>query len=228
MTNFKITITSDTVCPWCYVGKKRLEAGIRAYQSKYPSRTSDTFATTWKPFYLNPDAGRSVDKQSVYEKKFGAERTKAMQNMLSKIGNQEGIAFKYGGRTGNTRDSHRLLQLGKEKSPEMQTIVVEELFQAYFEEEKDITSHEVLLDAGVKAGLEKEEVEALLESDRMGEIVDQEVEEAQMRFISGVPHFVVNNKYEVGGAQEADTFVEIFEELAEQGQAKEVARGQTC
>lgn len=226
MTAFNITITSDTVCPWCYVGKQRLEAGIQAYQRKHGS--SDTFATTWKPFYLNPNAGKSVDKQTVYETKFGAERTKAMQKMLSKIGSENGIAFKYGGRTGNTRDSHRLLQLGKVKGAQMQTRVVEELFRAYFEEERDITSHEVLLDAAVKAGLEKEEVKGLLESDQMGEVVDQEVEEAQMRFISGVPHFVVNNKYEIGGAQEADTFVEIFEELASQGQAGEVKGGQTC
>lgn len=151
-----------------------------------------------------------------------------MQNMLSKIGAENGIAFKYGGRTGNTRDSHRLLQLGKVKGAEMQTRVVEELFRAYFEEEKDITSHAVLLDAGVKAGLGKEEVQGLLKSNEMGEVVDREVKEAQMRFISGVPHFVINNKYEVGGAQEADTFVEIFEGLAGEGEAEEVAKGQTC
>lgn len=228
MTNFQITITSDTVCPWCYVGKKRLESGIAAYRRKHPSRSTDTFATTWKPFYLNPSAGASLDKQTVYETKFGAERTKAMQNMLSKIGAENGIAFKYGGRTGNTRDSHRLLQLGKVKGAEMQTRVVEELFRAYFEEEKDITSHAVLLDAGVKAGLGKEEVQGLLKSNEMGEVVDREVKEAQMRFISGVPHFVINNKYEVGGAQEADTFVEIFEGLAGEGEAEEVAKGQTC
>lgn len=62
MTNFQINITSDTICPWCYVGKKRLEQGIAAYKAKYPER-NDTFDTTWKPFYLNPDAGKSMNKQ---------------------------------------------------------------------------------------------------------------------------------------------------------------------
>jgi predicted DsbA family dithiol-disulfide isomerase len=151
-----------------------------------------------------------------------------MHTRLSQIGEAEGIHFKYGGRTGKTRDSHRLIQLGKTKSAAMQTRIVEQLFRAYFEEEKDITSHEVLLEAGVNAGLEKQEVEALLKSDQCGELVDEEVEEAQMRRISGVPHFVVEGRYEVGGAQEADTFVEIFEEVAKRQGVRQVSQGVTC
>jgi predicted DsbA family dithiol-disulfide isomerase len=152
-----------------------------------------------------------------------------MQQRLSAIGEAEGIHFKYGGRTGRTRDSHRLIQLGKSKSPAMQTKVVEQLFRAYFEEEKDITDHEVLLEAGVNAGLQKEEVKKLLETDQCGELVDEEVEEAQMRRIQGVPHFVVENRYEVGGAQEANTFVEIFEEVAKRHSGgMPISQGMSC
>jgi len=123
-----------------------------------------------------------------------------MQRMLSSIGKENGINFKYGGRTGNTRDSHRLVQLAKSKSPQIQTAVMEQLFRAYFEEEKDITSDQVLLEAGTQAGLDEAEVKKLLGSNQMGEIVDEEVLAAQMGRISGVPHFVIQKRYEIGGA----------------------------
>lgn len=91
------------------------------------SNPNDTFTTTWHAFYLNPDAPRSVDKQEYYEKKFGAQRTQVMQGHLARLGQQVGINFNFGGKTGNTRDSHRLIQLGKSKGEEMQTKVVEQL-----------------------------------------------------------------------------------------------------
>ncbi|KAF2134815.1 thioredoxin-like protein [Dothidotthia symphoricarpi CBS 119687] len=212
MTNFDIKIVSDTVCPWCYVGKKRLEKGIAAYKEKHPD-SSDTFSTTWFPFYLNPDAGKSADKQAMYESKFGKERTAMMQVRLSEIGRAEGINFKYGGNTGNTRDSHRLVQLGKTKGPQMQTRVIEELFAAYFENEKDITSRDVLVAAGVGAGLEKTEVVEWLDDGKGGSGVDKEVQEAREQGVSGVPNFTINRKFEVGGAQEPAAFVQLFERL---------------
>lgn len=132
---------------------------------------------------------------------------------LAQVGKEAGINFKFGGKTGNTRDSHRLIQLGKTKSPAMQTRVVEELFAAYFEQEGDITSHEVLRKAAVKAGLDEKEVNEWLESDKGGEAVDKEVEEAQMNQISGVPNFTLQGKYEVGGAQDAGVFLRLFEKI---------------
>jgi len=89
-----------------------------------------------------------------------------MFQRLAQIGADSGIKFKFGGKTGNTRDSHRLIQLGKTKSPAMQTRVVEELFAAYFENEGDITSHTTLQNAGVKAGLDEKEVIEWLASER--------------------------------------------------------------
>ncbi|EMD97059.1 hypothetical protein COCC4DRAFT_82043 [Bipolaris maydis ATCC 48331] len=212
MTNFQVNIVSDTVCPWCYVGKKRLEKGIAAYKEKHPD-SNDTFSTSWFPFYLNPDAGKSMSKKQVYESKFGKERTAMMQERLSEIGKAEGINFKYGGNTGNTRDSHRLVQLGKTKGPQVQTRVIEELFSAYFENEKDITTHEVLTEAGVKAGLDEKEVKDWLESGKGGPEVDREVQQARQQHITGVPNFTINDQYEIGGAQEPAAFVQLFERL---------------
>lgn len=136
-----------------------------------------------------------------------------MFNRLASVGKPVGIDFKFGGKTGKTRDSHRLIQLAKLKGPQMQTKVVEELFRSYFEEEGDITSHENLKAAAVKAGLEEVEVKDWLASDNGGKEVDKEVSEAQMKEISGVPHFTLQGKYELGGAQDPDAFVRIFERI---------------
>ncbi|KAK4690779.1 hypothetical protein P7C71_g6090, partial [Lecanoromycetidae sp. Uapishka_2] len=213
MTSFNISIVSDTVCPWCYVGKNKLERGIAAYKSTHPD-SKDTFSTTWYPFYLNPHAPKTgIDKQEFYKSKFGEEKTLMIFDRLSAVGKDVGIEFSFGGKTGNTRDSHRLVQLGKTKSPEVQTKVVEELFKSYFEKEKDITSHETLRDAGVKAGLAQEEVDEWLGSDKGGPEVDREVTEAQLRGVSGVPNFVLQDKYEIGGAQDPDAFVKVFERV---------------
>jgi len=132
---------------------------------------------------------------------------------LNAAGKDVGINFKFGGKTGSTRDSHRLIQLAKTKGPQVQTRLVEELFKAYFENEQDITSHDVLREAGVKAGLEEAEVREWLESDKGGKEVDEEVMHAQMANISGVPNFTIQGKYEVGGAQDPAAFVQLFERL---------------
>lgn len=108
-----------------------------------------------------------------------------MQARLSEIGHELGINFAYGGKTGNTRDSHRVVQLAKTKGEKTQTRVMEKLFNAYFELNEDITDHAVLTKAAVGGGLEEKEVKEWLESDKGGPEVDREVAAAQRRFISG-------------------------------------------
>ena len=224
MTTFNIEIVSDRVCPWCFIGHKQLSKAIATYQSTHG--TSDTFSTTWKPFYLDPDAPKvSISKEERYAARFGAERTKAIHQRMNQVGESVGIHFKWGGKTGNTRDSHRLIQLGKTKSPETQTKVVEALFLAYFENEQDITDHDVLLAAAKKAGLDEAEARQwIVESDEGGKLVDAEVKEAQERNISGVPHFTLNGRFEVEGAQDSTAFVRLLERLkkldGEEGTAK--------
>lgn len=211
----------DTVCPWCYVGYRKLSRAISEFSSSNPGHTFDI---TWKPFYLNPNSPKvGVDKAEHYKAKFGVERTSMMFQRLSAIGEAEGIHFKYGGKTGNTRDSHRIIQMAREKG--LQTRTVEELFAAYFENEKDITSHEVLLEAAKKAGLDETEVKGWLRSDAGGEVVDKEVRIAHQHGISGVPNFTINGKYEIGGAQDPKDFIQIFQGLA--GTSTTTA-GMTC
>ena len=210
-----VSATSNLTVQQCYVGKKKLERGIALYKVLHPD-SKDTFSTTWKPFYLNPNAPKvGVDKKDYYKLRFGEAKANMMFGRLAAIGTDNDINFSFGGKTGNTRDSHRLIQLGKTKGAEVQTKVVEELFTSFFENEADITSHDALRGVGVRAGLLETEVNSWLESDRGGPEVDQEVKEAQMRGVSGVPNFVLQSKYEIGGAQDAEAFVKVFEKIKE-------------
>lgn len=203
------------------MGYKKLSRAITEFSSSNPGHTFDI---TWKPYYLNPDAPKvGTDKAELYILKFGAERISVMQQRLAAIGESEGIHFKFGGKTGNTRDSHRIIQMANEKG--LQTRVVEELFAAYFENEKDITSHSVLLEAARKAGLDEKEVKGWLGSDAGGDVVDKEVRVARLHGVTGVPNFTINGKYEVGGAQDPKNFITIFKKSVGVGAT---TTGMTC
>ncbi|KAI8622910.1 DSBA-like thioredoxin domain-containing protein, partial [Xylariaceae sp. FL1651] len=218
MTNFNIKIVSDTVCPWCYVGKKRLDRAIELYRKTYPAGRDDTFAISWAPFYLDPTSPAvGVPVKERMAQKFGATRLEMIHQRLSTIGQEEGIKFTFAGRIGNTRDSHRLIQLGKTKGTEVENRVVMELFKSYFEGEGDITSHATLIAAAEKAGLAAAEVKEWLETGKGGAEVDKEVQEAYANDIHGVPHFTIQGTHNIGGAQEAEVFMSTFAKIKEAG-----------
>lgn len=158
-----------------------------------------------------------MDKREHYTNRFSADWVVAMQEHMGRVGRASGIAFAFGGRTGNTRDSHRLVQFAKQHCSNRQTDLVEKLFSAYFEHEKDITSHDVLVQATVDAGLDGSAARAWLADDSAGgAVVDREVEDARgKKGITGVPDFVINGKYRVSGAQEPEDFVNNFRALDE-------------
>ncbi|KAJ5693266.1 hypothetical protein N7462_002689 [Penicillium macrosclerotiorum] len=227
MTNFKIQIISDTVCPWCFVGYRRLLRAITAHRGAHPD---DTFSLNWSAFYLNPDAKRypGINKQDMYNRKFGAERAAAMFTRLMAVGEADGIAFRFGGKTGSTRDSHRLLWFAAQEEKAqgeardagvvggLQTRVAENLFQAYFEEEKNITDAAVLLEAAVQAGMDEGAVQKFLDSEDGGDAVDAEALMASRSLVTGVPYFSLQEKYSVEGADEPETFLELFGRIKEE------------
>ncbi|TGJ84582.1 hypothetical protein E0Z10_g4193 [Xylaria hypoxylon] len=183
MTNFNIKVVSDTVCPWCYVGKSRLDRAIELYRKTYPA-----VATT-------------------------LSQTEMMRQRLTTIGQEEGINFAFSGRIGNTRDSHRLIQLGKTKGSDVENRVVTELFKSYFEGDGDITSHATLIAAGEKAGLAPNEVKEWLETGKGGAEVDKEVQEAYANGVTGVPNITIQGIHNIGGAQEAEVFMATFAKI---------------
>ncbi|KAJ4387709.1 hypothetical protein N0V93_008308 [Gnomoniopsis smithogilvyi] len=202
--------------PFCYLGKKRLDRAIEVYKKTIPNGSDDKFNITWKPYALDPTLppGRSFPVLERMAQKFGADRQDAITKRLTLMGQGEGICFSFQGKLGNTRDAHRLVQLARnkdgEKGSEVQEKLMAALMASYFEQGGDITDRATLLEAAVKAGLERGEAESWLEEGKGGDEVDTEIEEAYARGIRGVPHFIINNKYEIGGAQEVEAFLADF------------------
>ena len=222
MTKFEIGIISDTVCPWCFIGYKRLQVAIAQPLSQNPA---DTFAIQWHPFQLDPKSpkGESIDKNTSYERKFGEDGAEMLRQRLRSAGKDAGIEFNFAGRTGNTLDSHRLIELAKEKgdatidrnesSTNLQTRLVEELFADYFERGQDITSHEVLTKAAGRVGLDEDEICSFLTTESLARDVERMASDNRADGVSGVPYFNINDVFNVSGGQEPDAFIALFNRL---------------
>ncbi|KAI8823491.1 DSBA-like thioredoxin domain-containing protein [Fimicolochytrium jonesii] len=199
-----IDVISDTVCPFCFLGKRRLERAM--------ARFSDTldFKVRWHPFYLDPTATVSKDKLAHYHAKFGEERFAALNANMKRMAAAEGININFGGLVGPTRDSHRLTHFAQKINK--QDEVIEGLFKAYFEDNKDIADVEVLTSVASGAGINGDEARQCLLSGEGGDEVDQEANKHR-RSINGVPHFTVNGKHEIHGAQDVEEFVRVFRKV---------------
>jgi predicted DsbA family dithiol-disulfide isomerase len=193
------------------LGKARLERAIKLYQSTYPEGKDDTFSIQWQPFYLDPTLPKvSVPVVERMAQRFGRDRLEMMHARMTQMGKAEGINFTFKGWVGNTRDSHRLIELGRTKGTETENKVVSAVMKNYFEEGGDITSIDQLVAAGEKAGIPKSEVRSWLEEGKGGDEVDRKVEEAYRKGISGVPFFEIQGKWRISGAQDVEDFVEQF------------------
>lgn len=179
------------------------------------------FDVFWRPFQLNANApkGKGVNKMEMYLEKFGKARCDAMLPQMIQTGLSVGIRFSYGGFTGNTFDSHRLIwKARKEGGSELQDKVVESLFKAYFEEEKSIGETSVLVECAKRAGMGESGVREFLEdtngSASGAKEVQEELDEYRRNYrVSGVPFFVFNDKYSMSGAQPATEILSVFKKL---------------
>lgn len=204
-----IIVYSDVICPWCYVGKRRLEAALGA--PDMPEQVG--FA--WRPFQLNPDMPADGIERSVYRaRKFGAERSAELDRNMTETGREVGINFAFDRmqRTPNTRLAHRLIwEAGRQGR---QDAIVNRLFQAYFEEGLDIGSAEILARLAAESGLEAAGVEqALGDADSLEAVVDLE-EQGRRLGIQGVPFFVLLGKYGISGAQPPEFWRETLPKIA--------------
>ncbi|KAF9124200.1 hypothetical protein BGW39_008389 [Mortierella sp. 14UC] len=207
----KIDIVSDVVCPWCYIGKKRLEKAITAFKAT-PEHKDVKFQIDWHPYQLDPSASKiPVKKMDMYAKKFGAARAPLIRDRMIQVGHEEGIHFSYNGSVVNTLDSHRLINYATARGK--QDEIVEELFRNYFEEDK-CGEVPTLIDSAVKIGLDRAEVERFLASQEGVQEVRDEIERAKVEGVQGVPNIMIDNKYVLSGAQEPDTFIEVFNRVA--------------
>ena len=144
-----------------------------------------------------------------------AEKVAAMTQRVSQIGRSVGIEFSSGGRIGSTRDAHRLVYLGRAKASDVQDALVNKLFEAYHELEKDISSRDVLGDIARNVGLDGSEVDEWLNSSVGGDLVDAEAESNRKLVTSGVPMFIIQGKHRVDGAQDVEEFLQTFIKVKE-------------
>jgi predicted DsbA family dithiol-disulfide isomerase len=213
-----VDIVSDTICPWCYIGKRRFERALDI------SGRNDV-ALSWRPFQLNPDMppdGMSRDDY-VRAKFGGGDRPRQIYQAIAESGREAGIDFQFSRirRTPNTILSHRLVYWSAKN--ERQDETVGELFKAYFEQGLDIGDLDTLVEIARRAGLDEAATRRFLLSDEgRQEVVASDVY-ARRLGINGVPCFIVNRKYAVSGAQPPSAFVEVFN-LAERDAATSAAQ----
>ncbi|TKA54683.1 hypothetical protein B0A53_03090 [Rhodotorula sp. CCFEE 5036] len=214
-----LEITSDSICPFCFIGKRRIEEAIRL--AKEEEHLPLDFHIRFAPFLLDPTlpASPGENKRERYRRRFGgAERVQKMEEQMVQRGLEcnPPIKFSYGGVVSQTTDSHRLIEKVRElKGEEGQLRLVERLFKTYFEEEGDPGAHELLARDAESAGImSASEAKEFLASDELKDVVAAGIQKAQMRGISGVPFTIINDKLAISGAQETETFLEVFKKIA--------------
>ncbi|GAA4368032.1 DsbA family oxidoreductase [Nocardioides caricicola] len=211
-TTVKIEIWSDVVCPWCYVGKRRLETALAGFEH------ADDVEIVYRSFELDPTAPRHGHELStgVIARKYGRseDEMRQMQQQLVDLAAQEGLAFRlFDTVHTNTVDAHRLLHLALESGgPALQRELKEALLSAYFEQARNIGDHDVLAEVAVATGLDRDRVAEVLASDEYAAAVAADVAQARAYGATGVPFYVVDQKYGVSGAQPAATFSQVLEQ----------------
>ncbi|WAO85003.1 DSBA domain-containing protein [Fusarium falciforme] len=214
MTVITVDIIFDFVCAWCYIGKRQLEMAISLYQKTYPGGKSDIFAINWRPYYLNyGPSTHSVDKSEVADVKLAdmtTEQREKLYRRMNQIGRSVGINFKSGGKVGDTRFAHSLAHLASTKEPEVLNAVVERIFQAYHELEKDISTKEVLREIAINSAIAAGEVDEWLDSEEQVKAVDDQAEKNK-EFLAGtgVPNYTVQGE-RLDGQPDAEDFMEAF------------------
>src|SRR5262249_35946149 len=201
-----VDVISDVICPWCYIGKRRLGKAVAALDGQHEVRVR------WLPFQLNPAMPKEgVSRREYGTRKFGSwERSLELDARVAAAGEAEAIHFAFDRieRTPNTLDAHRLIWLADKEG--IQDAVVEALFRAYFTEGRDIGNHQTLLDVVGEAGLDQGKAEAVLSGDDGLEAIKEADELARRIRVEGGPFFILNGRLTLAGAQHPDAFLEAF------------------
>jgi predicted DsbA family dithiol-disulfide isomerase len=207
-------IWSDVVCPWCYVGKRRFEKALTAFEHR------GEVDVTWRSFELDPTAPRVREQRpaEALAAKYGmsVEQAEASQQQLTELASHEGLEYHLDRtRGGNSFDAHRLIHLGA--AHDLQDAVTERLMRAYFTEGEPIGDPEALVRVTAEAGLDPEEARAVLAGDHHAEAVRDDERLAYRIGINGVPFFVLGRRYGVSGAQPAELLLQALGKAYEDG-----------
>jgi predicted DsbA family dithiol-disulfide isomerase len=197
----KIEIWSDVVCPWCYIGKRRLEHALADFEH------ADEVEITWRSFQLNPDTpqGTAVPTMEYLATRFGPQ-AKAMTGRVAELARAEGLDMDFDAAlTVNTLDAHRVLHLANELG--FGDAAKERLLRAHFIEGADLSDRDTLVSLLSEVGAEPDRVRAVLDGREYAYAVRDDIEEAQRLGANGVPFFVIDRKYGISGAQSPETFL---------------------
>jgi predicted DsbA family dithiol-disulfide isomerase len=214
----RIDIFSDTVCPWCYLGKRRFEIALASRPQYEPQ-------VTWRPFELNPEIPvDGVDRAAFLAAKMpDLERMKEMQSELTRLGEATGIEFRFDliQRMPNTRRSHLLIAYAARYG--LQGKVKDRIMRAYFEEGRDIGDTDELARLGAETGLVETDVRnaLILRAGQDGVVAAER--HASVLGISGVPTYIFDGQYTISGAQEVAVFAQILDQVSEFAEGKGVA-----
>lgn len=204
----EVEIWSDINCPWCYIGKRRLEAALSRFGH------AAEVNITWRSFELDPDAPaeRPGNAAVMLSEKYGVslDRAREMEENVSRLAAEDGLAYDLEhARIGSSFDAHRLVHLAKRDG--LQDAMKERLFRARFSEGKLISDLETLVQLATEVGLDGAEVRAMLAADGFSSDVREDEAEARQLGISGVPMFVVDRAYGMSGAQPAEQLLALLE-----------------
>ncbi len=204
----RIDIWSDIVCPWCYVGKRRFEQALDAFEDRA------AVEVVHRSFQLDPSRpkGQTLNRREMLMAKYGLSQAQveALDARMEQTAAAEGLEYHLGrdGVTGNTFDAHRLLQLAVARG--RQDTAVERLFRAYFTEGRSVFEPEALTPLAVEAGLDEAEVREVLAGDAYADAVAADMREARALGVNGVPFFVIDRRFGVSGAQATDVFAQTL------------------
>ncbi|MEO8445649.1 MAG: DsbA family oxidoreductase [Gammaproteobacteria bacterium] len=207
----RIQIVSDLVCPWCYVGKRRLEKALAA-------RPDLAASVTWLPYQLSPDMPREgKDRLAHYAGIFGAERARTIMDGMRATAAADGLRFETrpGAKSPNTLSAHVLLYWATQDPAIDQNALAEKLFAAHHSDSEDLGDPDVLARIAGEVGMDPDAVRAGLGARADEAAVQGLIEEARQAGVSGVPFFIFNGQYAVSGAQPPEALVEVLDRLAD-------------
>jgi len=214
MKKITIEIWSDVVCPFCYIGKRKLEFALKKFDQ------GGNVELIWKSFQLDPetksDPGKTTFQYLADRYGRSVEWAKQAHENVTKMAADEGLEYRFDrAKVANTFDAHRVIQFAKKhnKADEMEEL----LFKSYFTDGKDISDKNTLVGLGEKIGLNKTELEKVLSGSDFGNAVRQDFIEAQQLGVTGVPFFVFNREYAISGAQPVEEFLRVLKHLAAEG-----------
>lgn len=215
-----IDVVSDVACPWCYVGKRRLEEALKEWKGA-------PVQVNWHPFQLDPSMiAEGMNRETYLTSKFGSiDRVQEMIDNLSNAGKTVGIDFDFGDNwlAVNTLEMHQLLHVANEEG--FGAALKERFLSAYFEKTKHLNKREELYTILNEFGWDNQKVDAIINDQSIAAKVQAEIKHYQNRGVSGVPFFVFNDEFGVSGAQPSAVFLEALQSLSP---AQEVADGDSC